>query len=100
MGRSLTFAEDIWFRYTARMPDYLLFYLNIIFLFVIFSLARLPLALIELGFPASVSSFKIQPKIRLSPTSFFQCYKDVMRVFLLVVGPLQLSSYPTIKVPS
>ncbi|KAG6537488.1 hypothetical protein ZIOFF_002582 [Zingiber officinale] len=31
MGRSLTFAEDIWFRYTARMPDYLLFYHNIIF---------------------------------------------------------------------
>ncbi|KAG6512191.1 very-long-chain aldehyde decarbonylase GL1-10-like [Zingiber officinale] len=97
LGRSLTFAEDIWFRYTARMPDYLLFYHNIIFLFVIFSLAPLPLALIELGFPASVSSFKIQPKIRLPPTSFFQCYKDVMRVFLLVVGPLQLSSYPTIK---
>ncbi|KAG6518152.1 hypothetical protein ZIOFF_021554 [Zingiber officinale] len=94
LGRSLTFAEDIWFRYTARMPDYLLFYHNIIFLFIIFSLAPLPLTLIELGFPASVSSFKIQPKIRLPPTSFFQCYKDVMRVFLLIVGPLQLSSYP------
>ncbi|KAG6498825.1 hypothetical protein ZIOFF_038574 [Zingiber officinale] len=94
LGRSLTFAEDIWFRYTARMPNYLLFYHNTIFLFVIFSLALLPLALIELGFPASVSSFKIQPKIRLPPTSFFQCYKDIMRVFLLVVGPLQLSSYP------
>ncbi|KAG6514069.1 hypothetical protein ZIOFF_024408 [Zingiber officinale] len=76
------------------MPDYLLFYHNIIFLFVIFSLAPLPLTLIELGFPASVSSFKIQPKIHLPPTSFFQCYKDVMRVFLLVVDPLQLSSYP------
>ncbi|KAG6492620.1 hypothetical protein ZIOFF_047585 [Zingiber officinale] len=100
MGRSLTFSQDIWFRYTARMLDYLLFYLNIIFLFVIFSLAPLLLALIELGFPASVSSFKIQPKIHLPPTSFFQCYKDIMRVFLLVVGPLQLSSYPTIKVPS
>ncbi|KAG6531946.1 hypothetical protein ZIOFF_005782 [Zingiber officinale] len=25
LGRSLTFAEDIWFRYTTRMPDYLLF---------------------------------------------------------------------------
>ncbi|KAG6529260.1 hypothetical protein ZIOFF_011456 [Zingiber officinale] len=76
------------------MPDYLLFYHNIIFLFVIFSLAPLLLALIELGFPASVSSFKIQSKIRLPPTSFFQYYKDVMRVFLLVVDPLQLSSYP------
>ncbi|KAG6504537.1 hypothetical protein ZIOFF_036871 [Zingiber officinale] len=53
LGRSLTFAEDIWFRYTAWMPDYLLFYHNIIFLFVIFSLAPLSLALIELGFPAS-----------------------------------------------
>ncbi|KAG6468515.1 hypothetical protein ZIOFF_073203 [Zingiber officinale] len=94
LGRSLTFTEDIWFRYTARMPDYLLFYHNIIFLFIIFYLTPLPLALIELGFPASVSSFKIQPKICLPLTSFFQCYMDVMWVFLLVVGPLQLTSYP------
>jgi hypothetical protein len=28
------------------------------------------------------------------------CYKDVMRMFFFVVGPLQLVSYPSIKVVS
>ncbi|XP_042391922.1 very-long-chain aldehyde decarbonylase GL1-10-like [Zingiber officinale] len=97
LGRSLSFSEAVWFRYSARMPDYLLYCHNIIFLFAIFTLAPLPLALIELGLPASVSAFKIQPKVRHPPTSFSQCYKGVMRVFTLVIGPLQLASYPIIK---
>ncbi|RRT40130.1 hypothetical protein GW17_00057780 [Ensete ventricosum] len=97
LGRTLTAAETLWFRYSARMPDYLLHYHNLLFLFVIFSLAPLPLALIELRLPAAVSPFKLQPKVRHSAASFFRCYKDVMRVFIFVIGPLQLTSYPTIK---
>ncbi|WOL00043.1 methylsterol monooxygenase 1-1 [Canna indica] len=97
LGRSLTTAEALWFRYSAQIPDYLLYYHNILFLFIIFSLAPLPIALIELGLPAAVSPYKLQPKVRHPPGSFWRCYKDVMRVFIFVVGPLQLVSYPTIK---
>ncbi|CAL9045436.1 unnamed protein product [Musa banksii] len=97
LGRSLTAAEALWFRYSARMPDYLLYCHNILFLLVIFSLAPLPLTLIELCLPAAVSPYKLQPKVRLPAASFFRCYKDVMRVFIFIVGPLQLSSYPTVK---
>ncbi|RWW23838.1 hypothetical protein GW17_00011896 [Ensete ventricosum] len=100
LGRSLTVAEALWFRYSARMPDYLLYCHNVLFLLVIFSLAPLPLTLIELCLPAAVSPYKLQPKVRLPAASFLRCYKDVMRVFIFVVGPLQLSSYPTVKVPS
>nr|VDD58887.1 unnamed protein product [Brassica oleracea] len=28
----------------------------------------------------------------------FRCYRDVMKMFILVVGPLQLVSYPSIQV--
>ncbi|URE03953.1 Fatty acid hydroxylase superfamily [Musa troglodytarum] len=97
LGRSLTAAEALWFRYSARMPDYRLYCHNILFLLVIFSLAPLPLTLIELCLPAAVSPYKLQPKVRLPAASFFRCYKDVMRVFIFIVGPLQLSSYPTVK---
>ncbi|XP_074572864.1 very-long-chain aldehyde decarbonylase GL1-10-like [Curcuma longa] len=97
LGRSLTFSEVVWFRYSARMPDYLLYYHTVIFLLVICTLAPLPLALIELGLPASVSPFKIQPKVRHAPTSLFQCYKDVMRVVALGIGSFQLASYPVVK---
>lgn len=98
LGRNITAAEALWFRYSARVPDYLLFYHNILFLFVVFTLAPLPLALLELRAPWTISTYKLQPKIRLPRASFLQCYKDVMRAFVFVVGPLQLSSYPTVKV--
>nr|XP_010918621.1 very-long-chain aldehyde decarbonylase GL1-10 [Elaeis guineensis] len=97
MGRNLTASEALWFRYSARMPDYLLYCHNILFLFVIFTLAPLPLALLEVRLPSFLVPYKLQPKVHLPTSSFFQCYKDVMRVFLLVVGPLQLFSYPSIK---
>ncbi|KAJ3681920.1 hypothetical protein LUZ60_014493 [Juncus effusus] len=97
LGRNLSACETFWFNYSARMPDYVLYYHNILFLLIIFSLAPLPLALVELLFPRAVSPYKIQPKVNLTPASFLQCYKDVMRVFVFVVGPLQLASYPIIK---
>ncbi|OAY69568.1 Methylsterol monooxygenase 1-1 [Ananas comosus] len=97
LGRNLTAAESLWFRYSARVPDPLLYYHNVLFLLVIFTLAPLPLALLELRLPSAIDAYKLQPKTRLSAASFAKCYWDVMRVFILVVGPLQLVSYPTIK---
>lgn len=98
LGRNLTTAETIWFNYSANKSDYLLYCHNIIFLFVVFSVAPFPLIFIELARLAGVDRYKIQPKVRLSRPEIFRCYKDVMRIFLLVVGPLQLVSYPSIEV--
>lgn len=97
VGRTLTFAETIWFNYTHDKSDYFLFCHNILFLFLIFSLVPLPLVFLELKRSRDIDKYKIQPKVRLSPRDMFNCYKDVMRMFILIVGPLQLVSFPSIK---
>lgn len=97
LGRSLTFAETLWFNYSARKTDYYLYCHTILFLFFVFSVVPLPLVFMELKRFTNVDKFKIQPKVRLSYAEMFQCYKDVMRLFFLIVGPLQLVSYPTFK---
>ncbi|XP_044476483.1 methylsterol monooxygenase 1-1-like [Mangifera indica] len=97
LGRNLTFAETLWFNYSAQKSDYYLYCHNILFLFVIFSVVPLPTVLIELLGSSNFDKYKIQPKVRLSFSEMFRCYKDVMRMFFLVVGPLQLVSYPAIK---
>ena len=99
LGRNLTFAETLWFNYSAAKSDYFLYCHNILFLFLVFSLVPLPLVFLELKRFSFVASHKIQPKVRLSLAETFKCYKDVMRMFFLVVGPLQLISYPSIQVP-
>lgn len=98
LGRAMTPAEALWFRYTAAVPDYHLYCCNILFLFVVFTLAPLPIALLELRAPTAVTPYKLQPRVRLSKAEFIRCYKDVLRVFFLVIGPLQLVSYPAVKV--
>ncbi|XP_020596402.1 methylsterol monooxygenase 1-1-like [Phalaenopsis equestris] len=97
LGRNLTTFETFWFHYSALMPDYLLYYHNIAFLFLIFTLVPLPIAVAELISPSTIAPFKLQPKVILPPTSFLKCYKEVLRVFFFVVGPLQLISYPSVK---
>ncbi|KAF6175209.1 hypothetical protein GIB67_039610 [Kingdonia uniflora] len=99
LGRELTYAETIWFNYSANKSDYFLFCHNIIFLFFVFSLVPLPVLLMELKMSKkNVDKFKIQPKVRIPKADMFRCYKDVMMMFFFVVGPLQLVSYPVIKV--
>lgn len=98
LGRSLTLAERLWFRYSAPIPDFLLYCHNILFLFLIFSVAPLPLAFIELKNSKSVAKYKLQPKVRLPLDAVVKCYMDVMRMFVFVVGPLQLCSYPIVMV--
>lgn len=97
LGRELTYAETLWFNYSANKSDYFLFCHNILFLFLIFSLVPLPLVLMELKRSKSIDKYKIQPKVKIPSQGVFQCYKDVMWMFILVVGPLQLVSYPSIK---
>ncbi|WVY90314.1 hypothetical protein V8G54_035828 [Vigna mungo] len=97
LGRNLPFAETLWFNYSVTKSDYFLYCNNILFLFLIFSLVPLPLVFLELKRLSFFDSYKIQPKVRLSLDEMFRCYKDVMCMFFLVVGPLQLVSYPSIK---
>lgn len=98
LGRSLTAAETLWFNYSATKSDYILYCHNIIFLFLIFSLFPFYYLFLEFFFKKSVGPYKIQPKVKLSFSDTLRCYKSVMRMFFLVVGPLQLVSYPSIKV--
>jgi hypothetical protein len=100
LGRAMTAPEALWFRFTATTPDYYLYCLNILFLLVVFTLAPLPVALLELRAPRAVQPYKLQPRVRLSRSEFLKCYGDVMRIFFLVIGPLQLVSYPAVKVGS
>lgn len=98
LGRGLTAAETFWFNYAANKSDYFLYCHNILFLFLIFSCVPLYYISLELLFGNSLQKFKIQPKVKLSFSDVFKCYKSVMRMFILVVGPLQLVSYPLVKV--
>ncbi|CAA0394852.1 unnamed protein product [Arabidopsis thaliana] len=99
LGRNLTRLETLWFDYSATKSDYYLYCHNILFLFLVFSLVPLPLVFIELARSASglFNRYKIQPKVNYSLSDMFKCYKDVMTMFILVVGPLQLVSYPSIQ---
>ncbi|KAI3792561.1 hypothetical protein L2E82_06444 [Cichorium intybus] len=97
IGRSLTAAETFWFNYSATKSDYFLYCHNILFLFLVFTVVPLFYVFIELLFSKYVIAYKIQPKVKVSFADNLNCYFDVMRMFLLVVGPLQLVSYPSIK---
>ncbi|KAK6117211.1 hypothetical protein DH2020_049090 [Rehmannia glutinosa] len=97
LGRSLTAAETLWLNYSAHKSDYFLYCHNIIFLFLIFSVFPFYYLFLEHFFKKFVGPYKIQPKVNLSFSDTLRCYKSVMRMFFLVVGPLQLVSYPSIK---
>ncbi|XP_010276506.1 PREDICTED: methylsterol monooxygenase 1-1-like [Nelumbo nucifera] len=97
LGRKLTWAEKLWFNYSAQKSDYYLYCHNILFFFFFFSLVPLPLVLMELKFSKNIGKYKLQPKVRLSFSDMVRCYRDVMRLFVLTIGPLQLASYPTVK---
>ncbi|KAL5552235.1 hypothetical protein UlMin_002411 [Ulmus minor] len=97
LGRNLTAAETFWFNYSATKSDYFLYCHNILFLFLVYSLVPLPFVFIELLRCEGVDKYKIQPKVRLSFSEMLACYRDCMWMFLVVVGPLQLVSYPSVK---
>nr|GMC50361.1 methylsterol monooxygenase 1-1-like [Ipomoea batatas] len=93
LGRPLTGAETIWFNYSATKSDYFLYCHNILFLFLIFSFVPLYYYFLEFFLKNYIRSYKLQPKVNLTLSESFRCYKSVMRMFILVVGPLQLVSF-------
>lgn len=98
LGRNLTFAETLWFKYSAQKPDYVLYYHNTFFLFIFYTVLPLPHVIIELMRSKKIDRFKIQPKIRNSLSDMLDCYRKVILTFVLAVGPLQIFSYPIIQV--
>ncbi|KAH7519577.1 hypothetical protein FEM48_Zijuj08G0051700 [Ziziphus jujuba var. spinosa] len=97
LGRTATFAEKLWFTYSAKKPDYILHYHNTLFLFLFYSILPLPYLFIELYLSKNMDRYKIQPKIKRSIWDMFKCYRDVMLTFVVAVCPVQILSYPTIK---
>lgn len=98
LGRNLTFAEGLWFSYSAHKSDYILYCHNTLFLFFFYTILPLPYLILDL-FPSNkFRSFKIQPKMHNSLADMLACYKKVILTFLISVGPLQIFSYPLIQV--
>ncbi|MQM05577.1 hypothetical protein Taro_038392 [Colocasia esculenta] len=97
LQRNLTTAEAAWLRYSAGTHDLWLYFHNIIFLLVVYTLAPLPLAVLELTRPDAIRRYKVQPKVPVSLSAVLRCYRNVVCSFLLTVGPLQILSYPTVK---
>ncbi|KAA8515934.1 hypothetical protein F0562_019113 [Nyssa sinensis] len=97
LGRNLTFAETIWFKYSSQKSDYFLYCHNTIFLFLFYTLVPLPYVFMELMQSKNIDKFEIQSKVKNSFPDMFRCYKTVMQTFVLAVGPLQLFSYPVIE---
>nr|CAB3495591.1 unnamed protein product [Digitaria exilis] len=99
LGRAMTWPEAAWFRYSAAMPDYCLYYHTVFILLVVYTLAPLPLALLELWAPAKKLTlrYKVQPRVHRTPADFIRCYKDTVRMLVPTAGALHLVSYPVIK---
>ncbi|CAL4988285.1 unnamed protein product [Urochloa decumbens] len=100
LGRAMTWAEALWFRYSRSTPDYWLCFQSFLILFATYTLAPLPLTLLELCAPSKMTPpYKLQSKVRLSPVAFLRCYKDTAIVLLLLTfGPLQFVAYAALKV--
>ncbi|KAG9445388.1 hypothetical protein H6P81_016728 [Aristolochia fimbriata] len=97
LGRELTFAERLWFWYSAQASDFWLYCHNIAFLLLVFTLAPLPIVFLERKRARALKNYKLQPKVHVPSQTMIRCYKEVMQTFICVVGPLQLISFPTVK---
>ncbi|XP_047044154.1 very-long-chain aldehyde decarbonylase GL1-10-like [Lolium rigidum] len=100
LGRAMTGAEAAWFRYSAALPDHLLYCQTIAIILIVHTLAGLPLALLELRAPpddVSVMPYKLQPRVRLSRAQFLRCYLESSRLLVLHGGALSFVSYPAVK---
>lgn len=97
LGRNLTFAESLWFKYSAQKSDYILYCHNTLFLFIFYTLFPIPFVILELLGSKKIDKYKLQPKFKNSFSDMMECYKKVMWTFVYAVGPLQILSYPVIK---
>ncbi|KAL3624490.1 Methylsterol monooxygenase 1-1 [Castilleja foliolosa] len=97
IGRNLTFAETLWFNYSAQKSDYFLYCHNTIFLFIFYTLLPLPYVILELMRSQMIDKFKIQPKMTNTFWDMLDCYRRVLKTFVIAVVPLQIISFPVIQ---
>ncbi|EFJ30871.1 hypothetical protein SELMODRAFT_170047 [Selaginella moellendorffii] len=97
LGRPLTFLETLWLQHTANRSDYFLYCLNIVYLFVNFTVLPLPTVILDVLKVRAFERFKLQPGVHTTISDALRCYKSVIWSFCTVVGPLQLLSYPMVK---
>ncbi|XP_071693287.1 methylsterol monooxygenase 1-2-like isoform X2 [Rutidosis leptorrhynchoides] len=97
IGRSLTAAETLWFNYSGNKSDYILYCHNIPLILILSMIVPLFYLIIELIFPNYVASYKVQPNIKISLYQNIKCYVGVLRTYILIVTPILLASYPSIK---
>ena len=98
LGRGLTLAETLWFKYSANKSDFVLHCHNLLFFWLFYSIVPILFLLIELSGYEKLNKYKIQPKEKKSFWEMFKCYKDVMKSSAYAIAPLQIISYPTTKV--
>ncbi|XP_021904318.1 methylsterol monooxygenase 1-1-like [Carica papaya] len=96
LGRELSGAEKLWFKYSAKQPDFLLYYHNLPLFFLFYTLAPLPYILVHLLCSKKTQIYKLQPK-NYTFSDMLTCYTRVIRTYLLTVGFLQVFSYPVVK---
>ncbi|CAO2200928.1 unnamed protein product [Urochloa humidicola] len=99
LGRALSPAEAVWFCYSAAMPDCLLLWHNTLILFLVLTLAPLPLLLLERLAPSFAMRYKLQPQARRlsQQADVGRYFWDRAGVFTLVMVSFQILSYPVVK---
>jgi hypothetical protein len=99
LGRTMTWAEAAWFRYSAAMPDSWLMCHNAFAFAIVFLVVPLPLILLEQFAPAIALRYKLQPKVRPLPaTAHLRNIVVGGRKMLLLYAPHQLMYLITFKV--
>ncbi|XP_066357197.1 very-long-chain aldehyde decarbonylase GL1-10-like [Miscanthus floridulus] len=92
LGRSMTWAEALWFRYSAAMPDlWLTWHVALVYL-VMYALAPLPVMILQQLAPGYALRHKLQPGVpQPSPVSAYLTYIwDSKGVTLSALGPFPL----------
>lgn len=98
LGRPLNWAEINWVKLTDGVEDFHLYCVTIILLLVFYPLANLPYLILEQIKHPFFEQYRIQGGSYNSNQSVWECFKDVMTTIVVVVGPLQVLSYPFFKV--
>jgi hypothetical protein len=99
LGRSMTWAETWWFRYSATMPDLLLMWHIAIVYFTMYALVPLPLLILQQVAPNFATRYKLQPGVpQQSQGPILRYVRDNACVMLFVMGPFPLIYSTAFKV--
>jgi hypothetical protein len=92
LGRSMTWAEALWFRYSAAMPDlWLMWHIALVYL-VVDALAPLPAMILQQLAPGYALRHKLQPRVSQPSlvSSYLRYIRESTRVALAILGPFPL----------